>query len=172
MDMMQQGDPQQGAQQQAPAAGAPQGGESENDPVNRIFIAAMKVIHTPAVTQQLLAILRAGQADPARALARAATLVMKGLFDKSRGTMPPESIMPALQKIVAEIAVLAQTAKLFTVDDDLIEEAMQAIVQQIQAHAKTQGAPGQATAAAAPPGLVNGQQPAAAGSANSESTGG
>ena len=133
----------QNAQQQPPqeTKGAPQA-----DPaVERVVFAAMKIIYDKGIMQNLLKILRSG--DPAEGLAQGTLFVMKGLFEASKGTLPPKAFLPAVQMVMPLIAELGEAAGIATADEALVKKAAVLFAQKVKAEA--QGAQGAPTAPAA-----------------------
>lgn len=113
--------------------------------VQRVVIAATKLIHTPQISQQLLKMLKASQ-DPAAGLAQTTVFVMKTLIEQSKGSIQPQAIVPAGKEVIGLLAELAQAAGLFKVDDKIIAKAMVIIAQGLKLAAQKQQQPQQAQA--------------------------
>lgn len=107
--------------------------------VERIVVAAIKVIHDPKVAPQLLQMMKSA-GDPASALAHATLTVMRQLYEKSKG-MPPAAIVPAGKQVMQELAKLAAAAKLFNATPEVLQQAVKIIYQQLQAQQKQPQAP-------------------------------
>lgn len=126
--------------------------------VQRVIVAATKMIHTPQISQQLLKMMKAAQ-DPASALAQTTVFVMKTLMEQAKGAFPPQVIVPAGKEVIGLLAELAQAAGLFKADAKVIGKAMVIIAQGLKmaAQKKQQPQPQQAEpqpAQPAPQGIV------------------
>lgn len=88
----------------------------------RIVIAAKKVMAQPEVAQQLIGMMKSA-ADPATGIAQATIFLVKQLYEKSKGTMPPSAIAPAAQEILVDIVRLGVSAKIFEFSADLVKQA-------------------------------------------------
>lgn len=134
-------------------AQAPQ--KADPQVVQRLVIAAMKILHTPQLSQQFLTMMKQA-GDPAKAIATVTILVMKQLVEKSKG-LPSNAIVPAGIQVMKLVADLGATAKLFKVTPELMVQALQVVRQQMGPELKQQAQPAQvAPQAAAQPA----QQPA------------
>lgn len=112
----------QAAQQQA-------GGEIDSD-VTRVLIAAKKVLAQPQIANEVVNQIKSAP-DPASGIAMAAIYLMKALIEKSKGSMPPKAIAPALLKILVDIARVGQSRGLFQISPDLLVKAGQVARQMI-----------------------------------------
>lgn len=140
----------QASQQPAPKA----------DPaaVDRIVIAAKQVL--AQVGPQLLQMMKSA-GDPVRGVAQALIFVLMQLYEKSKGSLPPDAIVPAAQQIVDDIAKIGEAGGLFKSSPDLLKRSMAVAAQlfmrqnkmdpkAIMAQAKG-GAPAPAAPPSAPP---------------------
>lgn len=123
--------PQQGAQPAQPQKRA------TSPESQRIVIAAKKVMAQPQVAQQLVAMMKSA-ADPATGIAQATIFLVKQLYEKSKGTMPAKSIVPAAQEILVDIMRLGQAAGLFKITPDLVKQAVQLAIQTFTQSVKAQ----------------------------------
>lgn len=105
--------------------------------MDRIIVAAMKMLHTPQMTAQFIRMMKVVK-DPATALAQATIFAMKTLYDQAKG-IPPTAIMPAVQQILMMLGEIADAAKLFPVDKETLQRAFQMIVQRIQQQGQGSG---------------------------------
>lgn len=110
--------------------------------VQRIVIAATKMIHTAQISQQLLKMMKAAQ-DPAAALAQTTVFVMKTLMEQSKG-FPQTAIVPAGKEVIGLLAEMAQAAGLFKADQQVIKKAMLIIAQGLKKAAQNRQQPQQA----------------------------
>jgi len=141
---------------QAPAQAAPGPAKTQDEEaVSRITIAAAKMIYDKGILQNLLQILKSG--DPAEGLAQATLFVMKGLFEASKGTLPPKAFLPAVQQVMPLIAELGEAAGILKADEATVKQAAMIFAQKIKAEAGKRGA---GTAAAPTP--ATDRQPAVA----------
>lgn len=110
--------------------------------VERVVIAATKLIHTPQISQQILKMMKAA-GDPAAALAQTTVFIMKTLIDHSNGTIPTNTIVPAGRQVVDLLAEIAAAAKLFKADRQVIGKAIMLIAKGLQRAAQMQKNPQQ-----------------------------
>ena len=109
----------------------------------KLLIAGMKIVHDQAVTPQLIAMMKG--ADPAQGIARATSVVLTQMKEKIQGANP-NVVYAAAPAIAAMVADLGRAAGIFQPTRQLLQQAVQIIVQQEQS----------APAPAAPPaGLIN-----------------
>jgi hypothetical protein len=122
-------------QEPSPEMGMPpaRGGNEDMqqaDPMARIMLAAGKVIYDKQTSDGVVQMLQSGQ--PVVALAQAALMVMKTLFDASQQSLPKEMIAPAAVAVVDELAELADAAGVDASDQD-IEQAKGIVNQKLTA---------------------------------------
>lgn len=99
--------------------------------LERVVMAALKVIHTPQISQQLIQMMqKAG--DPATGIAQATYLIMSQLYEKSNHTIPPQILLHAAAVVMREIGVVGQTARLFQMTPALGQQALQILVKLYQ----------------------------------------
>lgn len=107
---------------QAPQQQAQPQSQGEDPNVNRILIAAKKVLAMPQIAQQIVQIMKASP-DPATGIAQAMVFLMKALYEKSKGTMPQSAIPMAAAGILADVARLGEAAGLFQLSPQLLMDA-------------------------------------------------
>lgn len=143
---------------QAPVPGQPPvQGKSAARPAmspeaTRIVIAAKKIMAQPQIAQQLVAMMKAA-GDPAKGIAQVVFFLMKQLFEKSKGTLPPAAIVPAAQEIIVDVMKLGATAGLFKPSKELAMQVVQVAREMFKAQFQSQPAaqpPAQPAAPAAP----------------------
>jgi hypothetical protein len=101
--MAEQPQPSQDAMNGASQESA-QGGEA----LQRAVMAERKILYGKATSDKIVRLLQSG--EPAQALAGAAVMVLKTLFDESKGTIPPQ-IGPQLRDaLMADLLELANAA--------------------------------------------------------------
>ena len=134
-------------QQQMPqqAQQAPQG---QPDPkmVERVVLAAAKIIHTPKVSDQLIAMMKAA-GDPVQALSRAVITIMSQLVEKSGNKIPPDVVGAAGVQVLQLLGQLAETAGLFKFTMEIFQQAAKAAMDQVvgQQQVGPAAAPAQST---------------------------
>ena len=116
----------------------------------RIVIAAKKVMAQPEVAQQLIAMMKSA-ADPATGIAQATIFLVKQLYEKSKGTMPPKAIAPAAQEILVDIVRLGVSAKIFEFSADLVKQAAMMAIKMFKDSLPKQQPPAQPAAQPAAP---------------------
>lgn len=116
------------------------------DAVERLVLAAMKVIYTKGTSDGVVKMLQRG--DPLRSLIEAALFVMKALYDTSRGTAPAQAMVAAAGSVTKLLAELAQAAGV-QIAPEQAEQAAQVVSQRIQQHLSG-GKPQQAASAQQP----------------------
>ena len=143
--------PQEAAPQPGQPPAAPQQGQ-QADPkaVERVVLAALKILHDPKITPQILQMMKAA-GDPVQALAQATLLVMRQLFAKSKQTIPPEVLGVAGVEVMDELAMIANKAGLYKITPQILQQAVQAAVEQFKAEAAKQTAKPAAPVAPAAP---------------------
>lgn len=124
----------QGPTQEPVEQAAVQAPQGRPDIAQRVLVAALKIIHSPRITEKLLRIMRTIE-NPAAAIAQAAVIVMKALMSKARG-MPKEIILPVLGKIMEEVAQVGTAAKILTASPEILKQAEQIIIAQMQKQAQ------------------------------------
>jgi hypothetical protein len=92
-----------------PPAQPPAQQASGTNDVHRIVAAGTKLMYTPEVAKQLIAMIKA-DADPATGLAHALMFLMAQMLQLSKGTMPPAAKTPAVKELSILLAELAQHA--------------------------------------------------------------
>lgn len=118
-----QGQPQTPAAPAGQPAAAP--GEQKTDPaVQRVVIAAKKLLATPEIADHIVQMLKAEQ-DPATAIAKATIFLMQQLIEKSSNTMPPKAIVPAGIQVAMDIARIGQAAGVFKVTEEIMQKALE-----------------------------------------------
>jgi len=128
-------------QEQQPAQGQPPNQQA----VERVVIAATRIIHDPKIKPQLVALMqKAG--DPVNALVEAVFLIMRQIIEKSGKSVPSEVLGAAAWQVLQLIAELAQAAGLFQVTPELLQQAAQAGIERL----KQEAAAGPAQPAAEP----------------------
>jgi len=121
------GNAMQQNQAQAPGGKLPPHKPANPQDVQRVVIAATKAIHEQALSQRLIQLMKAA-GNPVKAIAQATLTVMQGIWEKSRGTIPPEALFPAGVQVAQLVGELAQAAKLFQVTPQLIKAAVRMAV--------------------------------------------
>ena len=123
--------PQAQPQQPGLIQGAQQPQQQGGDAMQRVLLAAQKVLYSPETTPGVVNMLRSG--DPVQALAQADLFILKALFDESKGTMPKEVIAPAAAQVMPLLAELAQAAGV-KVAPQQVQQAAQIVQQRLQKH--------------------------------------
>lgn len=98
----------------------------EQEAFDRVFLAGQKVLYDKSTHAGIVKMLKS--AEPPEALAKAATVIVTQLDEKSRGTIPEAVILPVAAELLGEIAQFAHQAKIMTVDERTIGLAMQQLV--------------------------------------------
>ena len=128
-------------QGQQPAQGQPANPQA----VERVVIAATRIIHDAKIKQTLIEMMKQA-GDPVQALVEATTLIVKQLQEKSGRSIPAEVLGAAAWQVLQLVGELAQAAGLFQVTPELLQQAAQAGVEKFQ----EERAAGPAQPAAAP----------------------
>lgn len=119
--------------------------------VTRIVIAAKKILAQPQAAQQLVQMMKVA-GDPANGVAQATIFLLKQLYEKSKGTLPPKAIVPAAQEIIVDVARLGAAAGLFKLSPELVKQAVliaiQLFTQEAKAMQQQKAAPAQLAAPA------------------------
>ncbi len=120
----------------------PANGQPDDQSVERVVIAAIKVIHDPKVKQQLIEMMRQA-GDPVQALVSAVFLVMRQLYERSRRSIPADVLGAASAHVLRLLGELAEAAGLFQVTPELLQQAGEAGLEQFKQEqaAQQQGAP-------------------------------
>ena len=135
--------PEQQEQGQPQEPQAPQAQQQPNQQaVERVVIAATKVIHDPKIRSQLIELMKQA-GDPVKALVDATFLVVRQLFEKSNRSIPEDVLGAASAQVLQMLGELAAAAKLFQVTPELLQQAAQAGLQRLEQEeqAKKQAAP-------------------------------
>lgn len=129
----------------APAKGPQQKTQPQDEPTERVVLAAMKIMYEEKSSDGVVGMLRSG--EPAQALAGTALFVLKTLNGKAGGRIPPPALVSASSSIVDLLAELAQAAKVQLADEQ-VEQAKTLVAQRLQGKA---GQPAQQQAPAQQP---------------------
>jgi len=124
---------------------AAQRGSPNQQAVERVVIAATRIIHDPKVKPQLVELMK-NAGDPVTALVEAVFLIMRQIMEKSGRSVPSEVLGTAAFTVLHLVGELAQAAGLFQVTPELIQQAAQAGLERL----KQEAGPEQAQAQAAP----------------------
>lgn len=109
-------------------AQAPNLNPAQQQALERVEVAATKIIHDAKVSQQLVQMMKAA-GDPVTGIAQATLLIMRQLIEKSKNTIPQEVLVPAGFKVVEQLAELGAAAKLFQNSPDLVKQAQRKAIQ-------------------------------------------
>jgi len=130
-------------QEQQPAQGQP----PDQTAVERVVIAATRIIHDPKIKQTLIEMMKQA-GEPVQALVEAVFLIMRQIIEKSGKSVPSEVLGAAAWQVLQLIAELAQAAGLFQVTPELLQQAAQAGIEKLKQEASA--GPAQPAAAPAP----------------------
>lgn len=149
MGLLDQAMPQQAAQPQ-------QQQQPKPEDVDRVVLGAAKLIHSPKVSDELIALMKA-QGDPVQALVEAVFVVMSKVYEASGNRMPPEVLGAAGVQVIGILGQLAQAARLFKVTPELLHQAAEAAIERLKQQGQSaQSAP---SAGVAPSGEAMPAQP-------------
>jgi hypothetical protein len=112
-------------------AGGDQPAPQEQDAMDRVVLASLKVIYDPKTHQGIVNGLTQGKDDPSKALADATTLIITQVDQASGGKVPEQVILPAAADVLGELANLAMKAGIFQVDEKTSNIAMQKTMAQL-----------------------------------------
>lgn len=104
--------------------GAGQGGEpagNEQQEYERMVLAGVNVISDETMSQNILNMLQQMQQTPEEGLAEATAFIV-GQID-SQGDFPETVILKASEEILENVAELANSAKVYQVDEELLQSA-------------------------------------------------
>lgn len=122
----------------------------------RLCLAAMKIIYDPKVAQGLVQTMKTA-GDPAAGVAHVATVILGHLRQQAQG-IPPAMVNAVAPAVVAMLFDLGHAAKLFQVDQGMIQKAVELVKQTMQ-----QGQPAPQAAQQAPQqGIIANAMPAPA----------
>lgn len=107
------------------AIGEEQPSPQEQDAMDKVVLASLKVIYDQNTHQGIVDMLTQGKADPAKALADTTTLIITQVDKKSGGKVPELVILPAAADVLGELGNLATKAGIFQVDEKISGQAMQ-----------------------------------------------
>lgn len=85
-------------------------GAAPSEQQQAIELAAKKVLYDPKANAQVLKNLKSEAADPYRAVAHAAFVLMADLDQRSGGKLPPEDLIPAALSMTEEVAMMGVKA--------------------------------------------------------------
>lgn len=145
--------------QQQPEA-QPAQAQPNQQAVERVVVAAIKILHDPKIMPRLIELMKAA-GDPVQALVEATMLIMKQLWEKSRKSIPADVLGAASAIVLQLIGELAAAAKLFDVTPELLAQAAAAGLEQFKR--ESAAAQAQPSAAPAQPSAAPATQPVAAG---------
>ena len=155
----------QEGKQGMPAAGTavaqPQGKSNGMETYRRLVLAAMKLIYTKEITNNLMELMRASTENPVEGVAQAVSTVMGLLSEKTKG-LNPKAVYAVTPPVSVFVMELGGSAKLFKPSPEMLQQVIQMVGKQaVGQQAKPQQAPAQQAPAQ---GIVQSQiQPQAAG---------
>lgn len=149
---------QQPASQQTGAVAQPAGPQAEPDKksVERVVIAALKIIHDPKISPQILKMMK-DAGDPVQALAKTTLMIMRELYKKSNQSIPLDVLGRAGIEVMNELAMLANGTKMYNITPEIFQQAVQAALEELK-----QGAQAAPAVAPAQPAAAQAEQPMAA----------
>ena len=107
-------------------------------PLDRVLVAAMKVLYDKSTSDGVVNMLRKG--EPVQALAQTSLFVMKALYDESKGTIPPQVLVPASGAVTDYLAELSQAAGV-QLSEEQAAQAKQFVMERLSARFSKQAAP-------------------------------
>jgi hypothetical protein len=111
-----------GMQQPAAPAGPMQEQPGPQNPaLQRIVLAATKLIHNPQTTQALVELIRKSP-DPVQGIAHAVVMILTQMFQASKGTMPKDAGAAALKPIIELIVEVADAAGIVKGSPQLVQQ--------------------------------------------------
>ena len=130
---MQEGVPEEEPQETQTNAADPQ----SQTAYDQVVSAAMKVLYDDKMTEQIVAMLKAGADKPEAILAQVVVMIVTELDRKANGQIPKNVIVPASEEIIALVAELAEKSGAFTADPKMIERALAQAMQMFKEHYKS-----------------------------------
>ena len=118
--------------------GAKPPAQEEGSPLDRVLVAAMKVLYDKSTSDGVVNMLRKG--EPVQALAQTSLFVMKALYDESKGTIPPPVMVPASGAVTDYLAELSQAAGV-QLSEEQAAQAKQFVMERLSARFSKQAAP-------------------------------
>ena len=94
--------------------------------VQRVVISAKKIL--TQISPQILAMMK-DAGDPVRAIAQATLFLMRQLYQKSQGSIPPQALAPAAQEVMTDIAKIGEAGGLFKATPQILQAAFKMAVQ-------------------------------------------
>lgn len=118
------------------AEGEDQANEPADPATERVVMAAMKTIYADQMFERVMKLLSTGQ--PGRALVGTTLIVMRALYEQSKGSMPPAALIEGAKAVVLLLAELALAAKIPLQPQD-VQKAQGMVGQLLQNGLKPQG---------------------------------
>lgn len=144
----------------------PQAQQADPKEINKkLGLAAMQIVYDEQGSAKLVEQMKAGAADPIKAVAQAALAVLDRL-QKSVKSVDPKAAYAVAPLVVLILLELADAAKLFKADVGMVPEVLKALGSMVpEGQPAEQTAPTQAAPAQQPGGIINaaarpGMQPA------------
>jgi hypothetical protein len=107
----------------------------EQDYYDRVVMAGMKAMFEDEGThRQIVDRLKADTAHPAKDLAETTAILMIQLDKKDNDNIPETVILPAAVELLEQLIDLADSMKLFPIDDAVTNRAGQILVQKLGEH--------------------------------------
>jgi hypothetical protein len=102
--------------------------EEEQDAYERVVLAGIKAIYDDASGPQIMQALKSNPENPAETMAMITTALVQQIDEKMGGSVSGGILLNASTEILSELATAAEQAKLFQVDDSLLQRATQSTV--------------------------------------------
>lgn len=101
------------------------------DAFQRVVMAAMRVLYTPQTRNGVVSMLQKG--SPVNALAQTTLMVMKALFDQSKGKIPGPVMIPAARAVLTLVAEMGNAMGL-QMGEEQSKQAMQLVEGSLAKH--------------------------------------
>ncbi len=130
-DRMEEQNAEEGVMQPGGAATSEMSDDEANAMNERVVLAASKVLYDDATHDKLVEAMRAQAQQPDQALGTTAVMLIKMVDEKSQGGIPLEIIVHATTEVLELLGEIAQKAKLFTVDQGVLQRAAHIMLRMI-----------------------------------------
>ncbi len=117
---------------QEPDGGFEPASSEDQDYYERVVMSGMRLIfENEATKNKIVDRLNADKDHPAKALADTASILMIQIDQKIKGAIPETVVLPAAVELLEQIAGLADSLKMFPIDDAVLNHAAQLMIQSL-----------------------------------------
>lgn len=105
--------------------------DDEQSQYERLVLAGSQILFSPETSPKIVKMMQTMADKPDQALAAVAVLIVTQLDEQSGGQIPEELILPPVAEFIEQAAELASNAKVFEVDEAVMNRAAQIAIEKL-----------------------------------------